>query len=189
MTVPVSIRCKNPGAMWPCALATQFGSTSREMLKDAQHNQAAIFPTFEQGGAAQFALWAKNYTGKTLREAIEKWSGHNSSQEYAAQLAHHIPGLAMSTVISKGFLCSPHGLQFMKLQAQWEAGQPYPMTDAQWAKAQELAFGASTDLSKVPTPMPRPADAPQGSPESPKGLLGSLLTLLVRLVLSLFGKH
>jgi hypothetical protein len=142
----VSIRTKNPGAMWPCAIATQFGSTSHEDLRDG--NKAAIFPTFEQGAAAQFALWAKNYSGMTLQAAIYKWSGHNSSSEYATFLAQKLGSIRLDTVITRSFLASFNGRAFMKAQAQWEAGKPYPMTDAQWAKAQELAFG----VAKIPPP-------------------------------------
>lgn len=150
MTEPVSIRTKNPGAMWPGAIATQFGSVSHENLKDG--NQAAIFPTFEQGAAAQFALWAgSGYVGKTLAAAIKKWSGGNSSPEYAAFLKRHVPSLDMDTVITRSLLASDQGRAFMKAQAQWEAGKPYPMTDAQWQKAQALAFG-------MPKPLPPPPD-------------------------------
>jgi hypothetical protein len=153
MTEVVSIRTKNPGAMWPCAIATQFGSTSHEDLRDG--NKAAIFPTFEQGAAAQFALWAKNYSGMTLQSAIYKWSGHNSSSAYAQSLSLRVPGLLMSTIITRSFLASQQGRKFMAAQAQWEAGKPYPMTDAQWAKAQELAFGVAKilpppDIEPVP---------------------------------------
>jgi hypothetical protein len=28
----------------------------------------------------------------------------------------------------------------MKAQAQWEAGKPYPMTDAEWRQAQAMVF-------------------------------------------------
>ena len=73
MPEPVSIRTKNPGAMWPCEIATRFGSTTFEQLNDGQGNKAAIFPTFEQGGAAQFALWAKKFTGLRLSQAIFMW--------------------------------------------------------------------------------------------------------------------
>lgn len=154
----VSIRTKNPGAMWPNAIATQFGSSSHEDLKDG--NKAAIFPTFEQGAAAQFALWAKNYSGMTLQAAIYKWSGHNSSGAYADFLARHVPGLSMSTVITRSFLASQHGRSFMAAQAQWEAGKPYPMTDDQWAKGQELAFG-------VAKPAPLPPDVEPSKPAAP----------------------
>lgn len=162
----VSIRTKNPGAMWPNAIATQFGSTSHEDLRDG--NKAAIFPTFEQGAAAQFALWAKNYSGMTLQAAIYKWSGHNSSSAYANFLAQKLGGLGMETVITRSFLASRDGRAFMAAQAQWEAGKPYPMTDAQWAKGQELAFGV-VKLPPPPDVEPVPLPKPKASPHVAAG--------------------
>jgi hypothetical protein len=49
--------------MWPGARATRWGSTTYVTLKDGQGNKIAVFPTFVQGAAAQFDLWASNYTG------------------------------------------------------------------------------------------------------------------------------
>src|SRR5690349_9383841 len=123
---PVSIRAKNPGAMWPGPVATKFGS--REWWPCSGNNKIAVFPSYEQGGAAEFYLWATKYN-LPLQDAIDKWSGHNSSDEYANFLLRHVPGLTLDTVISDDFLKSPMGLQFMKTQSQWEAGKPYPMTD------------------------------------------------------------
>lgn len=159
-----SIRTKNPSAMWPGPIATKFGSVSHEDLKDGQGNKIAIFPTFEQGGAAQFALWnSAGYKGKTLQDAIDKWSGHNSSNAYARSIAEHIPGLSLNTFITTSFLRSQNGLKFMKLQAQWEAGQPYPMTDEQWVRAQSLALGEPLPAPDIPTPKPKPATQPASS--------------------------
>lgn len=149
---PVSIRTKNPGAMWPGTVATKFGS--KEWIPCAGDNKCAVFPTFEQGAAAQFYLWATKYSNMSLSAAIYKWSGHNSSDAYAAFLGRRIPGLKMSDIITVDFLSGPTGLAFMKAQAQWEAGKPYPMTDDQWRKGQELAFGKST---VVPPPPDIPA--------------------------------
>jgi hypothetical protein len=177
---PVSIRTKNPGAMWPCAIATQFGSVSYENLTDG--NKAAIFPTFEQGAAAQFALWAKNYSGMTLQAAIYRWSGHNSSSEYATALARDVPGLSMSTTITRSFLAGPLGRQFMKAQAKWEAGRVYPMTDDQWSKAQELAFGAAKvppppDIEPIPPKVKKNSHATTGAAGAATGAALNILGL------------
>ena len=176
---PVSIRTKNPGAMWPGTVSKRFGST--EWIPCGGGNKAAVFPTYEQGGAAQFYLWAHNYSGMTLEAAIYKWSGHNSSPEYARFLSQHIPSLSMSTVITKDFLASPEGLTFMKVQAHWEAGKPYPMTDVQWKAAQAMAFGEPVP---VPTPMPVPTPVPAPSKEAVSWqikLIRALFGLVVRL--------
>lgn len=178
--IPASIRTKNPSAMWPGPIATRYGSTGHENLNDGEGNKIAIFPTFEQGGAAQFALWnSAGYKGKTLQDAIEKWSGHNSSAAYARSLAEHIPGLSLNTFITTGFLSSPNGLKFMKLQAEWEAGRPYPMTDAQWIKAQELAFGRVA-------PLPPPPDVPKPEPTQPAA--SGFFVALFNFIISLFKR-
>lgn len=179
MTEVVSIRTRNPGAMWPGAIATAFGSKTYENLKDG--NKAAIFPTFEQGAAAQFALWGgAGYIGRTLADAIRKWSGGNSSPQYAAFLQTHIPGLSMDTVITRAFLAGDRGRAFMKAQAQWEAGKPYPMTDDQWRKAQELAFGAPK------SPPPPDVEPTQPAPQERVSPFWAALSLIFKLIASIF---
>lgn len=179
MVTPVAIRTKNPGAMWPGPVATRFGSTQYENLKDG--NKAAIFPTFEQGAAAQFYLWATKYSGMTLEDAIYKWSGHNSSPQYAAFLAKKVPGLSMKKVITKSFLASADGLKFMKAQAQWETGQPFPMTDAQWKRGQEIAF------NKVPLPLVSDNESEVKPVIKSKTIWGGLVSFLGGIGASIFG--
>jgi hypothetical protein len=182
--IPASIRTKNPSAMWPGSISKRFGSTEYETLHDSQNNKIAIFPTVEQGAAAQFALWAsKGYLGLTLRNAIYKWSGHNSATAYAKSLADHIPGLSLDTVITIPFLRSDSGWKFMKLQAQWEAGRVYPMTDAQWQAAQKLAFGDTP--AAAPAPSTKPAADTSKKPETAPQ---SLLWIIINFILSLFKK-
>ncbi|KQW22804.1 hypothetical protein ASC80_05545 [Afipia sp. Root123D2] len=121
---PASIRYKNPGAQWPGVRVTKWGSTSFVTLNDGQGNKIAVFPTFVQGAAAQFDLWASNYTGITLKAAIDKWSGHNS----------------------------PAGWKLLKAQSRWEAGKPIPMSDAEWQLAQTKVFGPATAAQNVTLP-------------------------------------
>jgi hypothetical protein len=134
----VSIRTNNPGAMWGGKRAEKWGATDDLILKDGQNNHIAVFPTKVQGAAAQFDLWRANYTGLTLLAAIKKWSGGNSSPNYVAFLKKH--GVNFNDLITVDFLASPAGLSLMKAQAQWEAGTPYPMTDAEWQTAQAMVF-------------------------------------------------
>lgn len=185
--IPASIRNKNPSAMWPNPLATKFGSTSYETLHDGQGNKIATFPDYVHGGAAQFALWAsKNYIGKSLRDAIKKWSGNNSPDAYAKSLAKAIPGLSMDTVITVDFLKSENGWRFMKVQAQWEAGQPYPMTDDDWKSAQSLAFGeAPKKAEPIPTPTPVP-EIPKTAPAPAEP--AEKTSLLVVILKAIFGR-
>jgi hypothetical protein len=142
MTEPASIRYKNPGAMWGGKHANKWGAISDVVLKDGQANHIAVFPDFVHGAAAQFALWKSAYCNMTLAAAIKKWSGHNSSAAYMAFLGKHA-GVRAQTRITPTLLASPTGLALMKAQAQWEAGKPYPMTDAQWVEAQGMVFATA----------------------------------------------
>lgn len=149
--------------MWPGPVSKKFGST--EWWPCAGNNKIAVFPTYEQGAAAQFYLWATKYSNMTLSEAILKWSGHNSSDAYAKFMAKRVPGITMDTFIHQQFLASPTGLEFMKAQAWWEAGMKYPMTDAQWKKGQDLAFAGRVPKTKpVPAPTPEPTPKPEQKP-------------------------
>jgi hypothetical protein len=139
---PASIRYKNPGAMWGGKHARKWGAVDDIVLKDGQANHIAVFPDLVHGAAAQFALWKAGYCDMTLIAAIKKWSGHNSSAAYMAFLGKHV-GVTPHTRITPALLASPKGIALMKAQAQWEAGKPYPMSDAQWAEAQSMVFPAA----------------------------------------------
>lgn len=162
MTV-ASIRYNNPGAMWGGnKIATKWGATKNITLNDGlgQGNTIAFFPDVVHGAAAQFDLWSSNYAGLTLSAAIRKWSGGNSSLPYLNFLQQKT-GLTPVTVISRSVLASPQGLALLKAQAQWEAGQPYPMTDAQWQEAQQRVFGSqATKVAPAPQKAPQPAPSP-----------------------------
>jgi hypothetical protein len=142
MTEPASIRYKNPGAMWGGKHASRWGAVNDVVLNDGRSNHIAVFPDAVHGAAAQFALWKTGYCNMTLAAAIKKWSGHNSSAAYMAFLGQRV-GVARQTRITPALLASPKGLALMKAQAQWEAGKPYPMTDAEWRQAQAMVFPAA----------------------------------------------
>lgn len=142
MTVPASIRSNNPGAMWGGnAISKRWGETKSEALNDGtgQHNTIAHFPSAVNGAAAQFDLWRKSYCNMTLTSAIRKWSGGNSVAAYVIFLETY-GKVGATEKITLGLLAGPRGIDLMKAQARWEAGQPYPMTDKEWEKAQELVF-------------------------------------------------
>lgn len=148
--IPAAIRYKNPGAMWPGKVATKWGSTAYVTLNDGQGNKIAVFPTFVQGAAAQFDLWATKYTtGETLKQLIDRWSGHNSPAAYVNFLEART-GTSIDTVMTKQFLASPAGWKLMKAQSRWEAGKEMPMTDAEWQQAQKMVF----DGAAAPEPAP-----------------------------------
>lgn len=185
MTV-ASIRYNNPGAMWGGnAIATKYGATKNITLNDGlgQGNTIAFFPDVVHGGSAQFALWNHGYTGMTLAAAIRKWSGGNSSIPYMTFLTQHT-GLKATDVITPGILAGPKGLALMKAQAQWEAGQPYPMTDTQWQEAQRAVFGPQA-TQVAPTPQ-KPTTALPSPIQSPSVLRGT--SSIWSGVKSLFGR-
>lgn len=151
---PASIRYNNPGAMWGGAHANKWGATNDIVLKDGQANHIAVFPTRVQGGAAQFDLWRKAYTGMSLSAAIKKWCGGNSPAAYVGFLEKNA-GISGSEIITSDLLAGPRGLALMKAQATWEAGKPYPMTPAEWTNAQALVFAKA-----APKPVPAKPHAP-----------------------------
>jgi len=152
MTTPASIRYKNPGAMWPGPRATKWGSKSWVQLNDPQRNKIAVFDTFIDGAAADFDLWSSNYTGMTLKAAIDKWSGHNSPTSYVNFL-QSATGTSINTVVTKAFLASDAGWKLLKAQSRWEAGMPIPMSDADWQQAQKMVFGGAVVPSAPPKPV------------------------------------
>lgn len=150
--IPAAIRYKNPGAMWPNAIATKWGSTHWVQLMDAQRNKIAVFDDWVHGAAAQFDLWATKYTtGETLKQLIDRWSGHNSPAQYVNFLQAQT-GASIDTVMTREFLASPAGWKLLKAQSRWEAGQPIPMSDDEWQQAQKMVFG------DAPHPAPTPLD-------------------------------
>lgn len=158
--VPASIRTNNPGAQWFGPIASAYGATGTEGLSDG--NNAAIFPDPVAGAAAQFALLSKKYAGMPLSAAISKWSGGNSSPQYVNFLTKNT-GLSPDTVLTPDLLSSPQGLALAKAQAHWEAGRPYPMSDADWQAAQSRAFNGQTTAAPMRVAMNQTQPKPQGS--------------------------
>lgn len=164
-TVPASIRYNNPGAMWGGnAISKRWGATANIALADGlgQGNTIADFPDVVSGAAAQFDLWRTGYTNRTLDAAITKWSGGNSSPAYMNFLVGKT-GLTTSSMITLALLESPTGIALLKAQAQWEAGKPYPMSDAQWSEAQAKVFPS---MKPVP-PLVQPKETPVTTTTTP----------------------
>ena len=144
MNLPVTIRNKNPGAMWPGYASRKFGSAAFEKLKDGQANQAATFATSVQGGAAMMYLLAtsKYYKGQTIATAIDTWSGSNSTNSYLAQIES-------LTDFSRGDFLEPALFEdcdqftsLCKAMAHHETGFDYPMSDDDWRAAHEMFMSA-----------------------------------------------
>lgn len=173
MTIPAPIRNCNPGAMWGrtgkrpsldkfvptnYALAVKWGSIQTEYLNDGlgQGNNIAKFPDNVHGACAQFDLWrtSKNYADKSLINALTTWSGGNHTLDYVAFVIKRVPGITKDTIINSAFLASPSGVLFVKAQAWHESGQPFPMTDDEWKRAQSMVFGLTpVEIADDPTPL------------------------------------
>jgi len=145
---PASVRYKNPGAMWGGnAISRKWGEVGNVALKDGtgQGNHIAVFPTFVAGICAQIDLWrTPRYRNKRFDEAIRVWSGGNSPAAYVKFVTDRVPGMTGATIINDAFLNSPMGIQFLKAQAQHEAGlpnKPYPAPAGDWIEAQQKVFG------------------------------------------------
>lgn len=150
---PASIRYNNPGAMWPGPSSRKFGAIGKQNLNDGlgQGNKIAIFTNAIDGGAALFDLLDRAYTGRTVRDAIRKWSGGNHVQSYLSVLRSK-GGIQADEMITKAKLRDPEwAIRFAQAMAWHEAGRAYPLTTEHWQQAHSLAFKASKpkDILKV----------------------------------------
>lgn len=165
---PASVRYNNPGAQYPGKSASTYGSTGYGVIGGG--HKIAQFPDAESGASAHFDLLNRGYTGRSVKDAIAKWSGGNSPDAYVNHI-YNQTGISPDTVITPEFLRDPKtGIPFARAMAQWEAGKPYPMTDAQWATAHSRAFGPTSpneglDGAPKPTPTPQVASFAQRSPK------------------------
>jgi hypothetical protein len=139
-SIPAAVRTNNPGAMWPGPSATKYGST--QAIDVAGGNKAAVFKTPEDGAAAQFDLLQRGYAGKTMADAIKKWSGGNNSAGYVDAVAK-ATGIRPDETITPELLRSPKGIALAKAMSSVEAGKPFPLDDAGWSRAQARAYGPS----------------------------------------------
>jgi hypothetical protein len=138
---PASIRHNNAGAMWYRADSWQskFGATFGQKLNDGlgQGNQIASFPTPVHGAAALlYQLNRPSYAGKTVREAISKWSGGNSVGSYLSILRG--AGFNADQNVSDIMASPDSAVAFAKAMARHEAGSEYPMNDEQWQQAYNM---------------------------------------------------
>jgi hypothetical protein len=142
---PASIRFNNPGAQYPGPSARKFGSIGTEVIGGG--HKIAVFDDPVRGAAAQFDLLDRGYAGMTLGQAIQKWSGGNSSPAYAAHIAK-ATGIPLDSRLTPEMLRDPNvAVPFAKASADWEAGGKYPMTDEQWKAAHAMAFGGQAPAS------------------------------------------
>lgn len=167
--VPASIRNFNPGAQYPGKVSKKFGSTSHQVLKskDGTH-KIATFPNHIQGAAAMFYLLASNAYAdgkRTIRQAITKWCGGFYVTSYISVLESKA-GVSRDTILTRALVCNPEvAIPLAKAMAWQEAGQDYPLSDAEWAQAHALALPDAVRQAApidVPTAGPPPATDVEG---------------------------
>lgn len=164
-SVPAAIQFMNPGAMWPGATATKWGSTKWQYLSDGtgqggggKGNKIAIFDNWVDGICAQMDLWrtSKNYKNKRLSDAIHIWSGGNHVPSYLSYLKVRVTGLTNDTVMDDIFWRGPMAIPFLKAQAQHEAGKAIPATQADYIEAQRRVMAEQATADMVPAVPKKP---------------------------------
>lgn len=143
--IPASIRTNNPGAMYPGPSSKRFGSSRFEVLHshDGTH-KIACFDDPVDGAAAQFDLLSSpDYTGRSIRAAIQKWCGGYYANSYIKVLEEkgHVTA---ETLLTRDLLRNPQvAIPLAKAMAWQEAGIEFPLDDAGWRKAHEKVFGVT----------------------------------------------
>lgn len=144
---PASRRFNNPGAQWPGPISKKWGAVQSVTLNDRQRNKIAVFGDAVTGGAALYDLLDQKYAGKTLKAAIAKWSGGNSSKAYAARISR-ATGVGLNEVITHEMLRDPaFAVPFAMEMANHEMGGQYPMTADDWAAAHGMFLAGSPEAA------------------------------------------
>jgi hypothetical protein len=106
----------------------------------------ATFPSHLQGAAAHFHLLLRMYCGKRLSDAIEMWSGANNVPDYLAVIKNRV-GLKGTQILTTAYITDPAtAVPFAQAMAYHEAGEEYPLTDAEWREAHSMALAALPDV-------------------------------------------
>lgn len=121
-----TVRYNNPGGMYPGSAARMFGSTGTGTIGGG--HLIAEFPTAVHGAAANMQnLSAGGYVGRTVGDAISRWSGGGRNT---------VPGFDASQRITPEMTRDPDFMiPFMKAVSRGEAPGRYPLTDEQWRQA------------------------------------------------------
>lgn len=124
---PANVRYNNPAAAWPRPADEKYGLIGYGKLNDGEGNKIGRFPTPIHGAAANFDLFASNYKGMTIKDAMTKWRGRPSPTP---------AGYRPDEVITGDFLKNPSkAIDFFKKMALHESPAFNSMNDADWQKA------------------------------------------------------
>jgi hypothetical protein len=142
-----SWRYLNSGAQYPGPIANKWGSTGHGIIGGG--HKIARFDDPLNGAAAHFDLLGQRYAGMTINDAIKKWSGGNSWQPYASRVAQEV-GVDPNERLTIDRIRDPNfAVPFAKAMAKWEAGKPFPMSDAQWSQAHRMYLGAGGAINRA----------------------------------------
>lgn len=179
MTTPASIRYANPGAQYPGPISQKWGSTGHEVIGGG--HKIAVFPDPVRGAAAQLDLLTQNYTGKTLGDAVAKWSGGNNVDSYLGHIQRET-GLRPDFVLSREAMSDPKiAIGLARAMAGHEAGRPSPLSEADWQQAFALVSGKAGGEPQAQPQAPVsgagqaqvaaiPGGPPRAVPEAPAAL-------------------
>jgi hypothetical protein len=169
-SVPASIRHNNPGAMYPAGWMKQYGMNGVDIIGGG--HKIANFPNAVYGAAANFDLFSRGYVGKTLNDAIQKWSGGNSSGAYASHVAKQA-GISGDTVISADMWRNPQfAPKMLGAMASWEKGprgHQFQLSPEQWQQAHGMYLngGGQAPALSMPTAPPQIAPSYDGQATRP----------------------
>lgn len=167
---PASIRNNNPGAIEPGYASKKFGATRHEVLRwkgpdgNPRENRIATFPTPQHGAAAQMHLLAtgRHYRNKPIRQAVQTWCGGYWSDSYERVIKAKA-GISPETCVTVELLSDVEfAIGLCKAMAWQEAGRAFPMDDAGWRTAHQMAFGSGYAPAPHPdndVPFPKPEAA------------------------------
>lgn len=139
LDIPASVRHNNPGATWPAPWMKAYGMDD-VVDTIGGGNEIAYFPTAVQGAAANMELWHRKYVGLSLRAAITKWSGGNSSAQYTERVAKAM-NIPEDTIITDDMINDANFMpKMLQTMSEQESGdkQRFLMTEDQWQLAHLL---------------------------------------------------
>lgn len=149
--VPASVRYNNPAAAYPRAGDNKYGLIGYGVLNGGKQGMHRIgrFPTPVHGGAANFDLFASNYTGLTLRQAVSRWRGNGGRGEKVV-----VPkGFNPNQRVTSAFLNNPkRAINFFRKMAEHETGSKQALSSAQWQEAWKMwKAGGAKNYEKLRT--------------------------------------
>ena len=193
-SVPVSIRCNNPGALnvagW---IKSQPGYVTDSVTSDSSGkgggvNSTVVFESPEEGVAAWYVLMKKydDAGADTVKEIITRYGGGQDYSSYYKQVQNWT-GLSESQEI-KLVGDDPTLLKFAKAMFRYEAGKELPWSDTQVLFGFNLARGTAPQPQPAPAPIPSPPPSPPPAPlPAPTPTPSQPLPWWVKLLYWLFG--